>query len=987
MDVKNLQNRYLLECLNGATITPLDLELASLFYEYSKVKGYKIIASYFSPNVQLIKPVLSKLKLAIANKNKYNGGWKLVYFLILWLSVLILTPFPLKNISPFLAESAYNLAVDQLKSAGKQSDAGAVLLARLINRSDCDNQLQFFLTESFNFEKWESFDSDDPLQLSLLKTLNCFLRIASKETTFANFLFLKNFLVRLLQRQEISVVHKRYILKSLGKINLFIANNSIDFKILNGTTKIILNEFDNSNSQIRLTASKQIAKLIPLLDSQSQELIFKFTFDPFVNFDNLQVDNFDVSYNQLHASLMLLGYFFLYNGWSNFTLNLSFALLPKTLFLSHHRLNRTFGLDIRDASCFIAWSLARYSKQCQIPHEIYSCLLLVIITDDEHYIKLASTAALQELVGRSAPVFNVKDNLQNECQIKLIELLDGHLANYELVESILDQLNGWAIEDLINWIWQWGINKEDVNLSHLKLMSNLLLAVSNYFLKLKDVSSIMNILNKCFDLFLENLEINNNNNNNTYLYICIYLFSTIWGNFKELHVDPSKLKAIEIFLNKRLTQFVSDFHMNTIIHYHTATLKRNHHFQFLKIFEMLEANCKGGNIEEIENEMNDWFNAIDNAQIYNFELVKSCIGTLEKGIIPVCASIGYSFKFMQDPTVQQQILRSLSYHSKVKVTTELCRSNSFLIRAIGNYLLKNNDSIYFDYLKIGLTDYTKTEQGDVGSWVRSASINVLSLLLKSKVQIQIPEDLIAQILKLSMEPIITVQMPAVEFICCYGKVELLAFEIDDNLKAESINFNSSVDKSISIAVVDDNSWIENSQIQHFSTMINIYRRNYLRVGNFRDKFWEGFSKSILNVSTFDDLVKSLLSVFAVVYDEEEQNLAGADTIILNFWLDILDVLADNITNSVMVVTGLLKTMLTLLEMNVAAPESIARKIFVRTFNASRGRSGDCTIYAIGIFKYINTAESLDRLIWLSRNHPSARIREEACRAILRCKDV
>lgn len=155
---------------NDLLLVPTCTAVCKLLYRFCKVRGEKVIVRFMSTEVKLIELLISALEQRVSKQNDTNAVglenlqvnkvnvscWEETYFLLLWLSQLILAPFDLVSISsdashliqsevkgltlpansPKIAIRIIPLAIHCLFLPGKEKDAAKALLARLALRKD-----------------------------------------------------------------------------------------------------------------------------------------------------------------------------------------------------------------------------------------------------------------------------------------------------------------------------------------------------------------------------------------------------------------------------------------------------------------------------------------------------------------------------------------------------------------------------------------------------------------------------------------------------------------------------------------------------------------------------------------------------------------------------------------------------------------------------------------------------------------------------------
>lgn len=421
----------------------LNKDIALIFYHFTKVRGYKAISNCLSSNVYLVEPIVEILD----HKNTTND-WKQNYFLILWLSILILNPFQLTNIDQDLPAKIYEISLDYAKNNSKELDVALVLMSRFLSRADSSDWLDQF---------YNILNSDnDYVILNRLETLNYLLKIGK----FANL-------------QKYLNVHYLYVKSQLDSTNLKIVKSCIkncgklgelflladQWDDLEDIINYLIHNLDYNNTTIRYCVARQLAKICSKLETEyRQEVLAMLLQDLEIeNFDESQFKILSIDYdlvniNKYHGVLLTVAEFM-----NARIVPLEFipgiiSILHKTLFLEQNRLTHSVGSNIRDLSCYICWCLLKKHKSLApaLLKTLFQDLLLSCLFDKDIMIRRSASAVLQELIGRFGGfIYKQYDNWSVEehvFKLKLIEFLDFAILGdvkklFNLSVKITDELN------------------------------------------------------------------------------------------------------------------------------------------------------------------------------------------------------------------------------------------------------------------------------------------------------------------------------------------------------------------------------------------------------------------------------------------------------------------------------------------------------------------------------------------------------------------
>lgn len=110
--------------------------IARLLYSYAKVRGYKTILRFFPHEVGDVIPTVEALRHFQQQEANTSDTWELRYVMLLWLSLVCMIPFDLKNFSATIADEIVTICQTFLESPGKERDAAAITLGKLFQRRD-----------------------------------------------------------------------------------------------------------------------------------------------------------------------------------------------------------------------------------------------------------------------------------------------------------------------------------------------------------------------------------------------------------------------------------------------------------------------------------------------------------------------------------------------------------------------------------------------------------------------------------------------------------------------------------------------------------------------------------------------------------------------------------------------------------------------------------------------------------------------------------
>eukprot|EP00921_Rhytidocystis_pertsovi_P005201 GHVQ01009009.1.p1 GENE.GHVQ01009009.1~~GHVQ01009009.1.p1 ORF type:complete len:1164 (+),score=172.59 GHVQ01009009.1:1216-4707(+) len=123
-----------ISCIESSSRWSQTEDLLHVVYIVCKTRGYKCVVRSMPHECHMLEPLLDYLQ-------RDDLAWSSRYAVMLWLSLVVLTPFKLNSIDsssggPDLLDRLVSVAVSHLSDAGKERDGAAVLLAKLMSRHD-----------------------------------------------------------------------------------------------------------------------------------------------------------------------------------------------------------------------------------------------------------------------------------------------------------------------------------------------------------------------------------------------------------------------------------------------------------------------------------------------------------------------------------------------------------------------------------------------------------------------------------------------------------------------------------------------------------------------------------------------------------------------------------------------------------------------------------------------------------------------------------
>jgi hypothetical protein len=114
-----------------------------------KIRGWKAVVAFFDNSVHLLEPVIISLECVT------NCSWETRYILLLWASLLIMTPFDLSRIetNQRLFNRVLLISKQYITSVGAEYHAACLLQMRLLTRYNISNKKKGQLSTSIRLYK------------------------------------------------------------------------------------------------------------------------------------------------------------------------------------------------------------------------------------------------------------------------------------------------------------------------------------------------------------------------------------------------------------------------------------------------------------------------------------------------------------------------------------------------------------------------------------------------------------------------------------------------------------------------------------------------------------------------------------------------------------------------------------------------------------------------------------------------------------------
>jgi hypothetical protein len=424
------------------------VHLFKILYRLSKTRGHKVIVKFFTHEASHLEPVIDFF-VHVSSVSSYSRHWEMRFITLLWISLLCMIPFDLDRIdsmlgSEKLVDRVLNICKRYLTCVGKEYEGASILAMRLLTRKDCSK------THLVPFLHWQVAKlkaATDTFQLrGNLQCLAGLFKLARRDTLLEhvdlvwpvleigtypqikNNSLLRKLFAKLVSRIALICMKQRVASwryhrgpRVLSR-NLAAATPVVDEPShvkeeddyddipdeLEDVVSILLGYLSDKDTIVRWTAAKGIGRICNRLNrdmaDQVVDSILELLQEDTIIEDSIESSDVSITLDSTwHGCCLALA-----------ELTRRGLLLPKRLYdaipwmmraLTYELKKGSFSLgsNVRDAACYFVWSVARAYEPSVIEpfaKRLSERLVVVALTDREIAVRRAASAAFQENAGR-----------------------------------------------------------------------------------------------------------------------------------------------------------------------------------------------------------------------------------------------------------------------------------------------------------------------------------------------------------------------------------------------------------------------------------------------------------------------------------------------------------------------------------------------------------------------------------------------------------
>lgn len=956
---------------------------ADLIYVLAKIKGHKTVANELSNDVYLVPRLVKLVEMPKVSKRHSE-----CYFLLLWLSRLVLVPFPLSTVEGGLDSRILAISLNHLaehSTASKTQVISLNSLALLVTRPDCGKLFSQY-TESVLID-WPVLDEN--AKLGHLMALN---QILKKQKTGQIFTLAPEIHQQVLLYEiarvkyadanyKLNTLNALYLLKVAAKISKFFisqAQYEPVASLINSTTDLMHYMGDLFDASLRECMAKNLAKTVAYLATKavnyadqvisymmSQFRVCKLdTNTGFVS--DLSIEPAHLSVPRYHTILLFLGFMALTKSLPEEIVPLVFAIAHQTCFVSQRTFSFVQSTQLRDASCFCLWAIFRMlSKQLFMELRkkfpllvpiIFFDLIKISIFDEDFTMRRCGIAVLQEFIGRFGSDFlgeMIKTSDTSKVGAFTIRFIEHFGAS--TVGSLGDS------HEIIHFLMEMGFSPD---LFVTPLLDEILADLSPFELQKLGSCHLSRVLlngnsksldipissgftvNEVVDSLISSLKLG--------IHSAIYVLAEL-----ETHnlILPEKLVEISAFVeNIRLKNHFSVASLGeSIMHWFNASFVSNSGQNLDRVFPMVSNLQRLDATESLVLEFKIFF---QNFQALPLDQFSQMCRHIRSGNKLLAASI------MLTELDVQRILELCSLFRDKSLDAEV---RAILILSIKSTTFKSDGAkLIAPTIVELLDDYTLSDQGDVGLKVRQACVALikqnLPLFSNQKLAVE------AKVLRIAGETI--------------DRLRILAFRVLCRLSGSTAksDYDNKEEKNY------------NDYDSYFADLFDYYTQKCVGSEEMEDAFWSGIIHSA-GASTGANTMINLS------FRQVLQHLRNTENVELTFraLLRLLrvppGVKVSNLSRRAQkTLQATMNLLVKIFDAAVDIPESVSfESLFVRTYNLHINTTMITRIgLAIQIFQHIATIQNSPdmlkvkcrkRICWLGCNHAIGKVRALAADAL------
>ena len=721
------------------------LKISRIYYQFAKIFLNRRVRVHIPVNIYDLKPVLQLLTR--------KDNWYCEYFLMSWLTMLVMSPFKFDNDTDIMK------AVAKFDNVALIKPLQSMVKAELWSR----NERLYVLP-------------DDLMQMDIID-LNYFLKMLKHKSKYP---FTTEQLTGMTEHITSltsfnNELEGLYLLKLLPKLTILLADSEETWQCIYDIIFWLTSSINLSFTDLRFKLAKTVSKIVLFISNSNPTSAEMIVEDCVEDTEKMIQTNTNDSMDaeRLHTLLLVLAEFcrnklLTVSQIEAFTSN----ILPTVSKFQQKRMMSTQGHQIRDAGNFFCWSLSRDYTNIPLPclEEMFLSLLFTANFDHSPLIRKSAMAALQECLGRQGNKF-----LDNVVVVRLVEIHLGQLSNARLLYQLFKDNYPQYCEKMVEWLVLFTIGK-DYEYQLVKSTTDLLSTMISEF---KDDE--FNKLVSKFNLKLAELGLRNRDTD-----ICA---RSSYLNFKigcqTLTIQKDILDVLHKYSIPKVWNEQVSFQALSELYGLLSLAKRDHPLSkdlAERVF-MIVRNVKSNdyNHKDISNLFNELvFHISKHDECFLDDETKQFFWKTFDNL----------FKFEQPlvcsaaPFLYQHQFISLFYDVVPKISCEFKgKMINSLSEALPSYEINDDLKQFLKDVLLFLEDYTTTNQGDVGRITRLSTINLIAEHMELFQDAAFSEILQFNLLRLMGEPATELREKSFELLCRFENVHFPDMPFDSKIIA------------------------------------------------------------------------------------------------------------------------------------------------------------------------------------------------------------
>ncbi|KAI0004532.1 TBCD protein [Russula compacta] len=409
-----------------------------LLYNYLKFRGYKAIIRYFPHEIADLALVLEFVQILDQAKSS-TTLWSTRYVTLLWISLICMIPFDLAQIDEVGREGETAVTIEavakrSLMDSGLVREGAAILLSRLYVRRDALPRLPAFLdwAKTCANEQNDIFEClgiyhtlCEVVKNSTSDALSQFIpgffeaaRSLGLNSTLCNNASIRKLRIKLLSRAALRLLpviprvafRKGRVLHKINELEHSVNEDEGDTDIPEEIETVLENLFQglqDRDTVVRWSAAKGVARISERLPTEFTRQVVDTVIGLFSIHSMAIASLYDIpaiAESTWHGACLSCAELLRRGLVARDSLTHVIEWMIKALYFDIRKGAHSIGSNVRDAAAYALWSLPRaYEASAIAPLSDKLAMNLVSVStyDREVHIRRAASAAFQEYVGRT----------------------------------------------------------------------------------------------------------------------------------------------------------------------------------------------------------------------------------------------------------------------------------------------------------------------------------------------------------------------------------------------------------------------------------------------------------------------------------------------------------------------------------------------------------------------------------------------------------